>query len=443
VLPLPDALRPRPPPGQSAGVRAPDDDRTLDLSIDRLAFGGDALAYHDGRAVFVPLAAPGDRVRAAIVERRRDWLRAEVRQVVSPGPGRVAPPCPEFGTCGGCQWQHVTPAAQHAAKKAIVREQLERVGGIRDVDVRPVRAAPDAWGYRARITLAADGRRLGFRQARSHRLVEIADCAIADPVLSAHLEAARAWAAALRRAPTRVTLARAPDGVALVATLPGLPTPPDVAATERLLAATASVRGAVLIGAGARIVVGDPGLRVPVEPDLALEVPADAFTQVHAAANLLLVAAVLEATQVGPGARTLDLYCGAGNFALPLARRGADVTGVERSNVAIEAARANAARLGLPATFHCVPVEALLAGPTADRIDLVVLDPPRSGAREVVGALAARRPPRLVYVSCDPATLARDGRALTAAGYRLAYVQPVDLFPQTYHIETVAQFVLT
>jgi 23S rRNA (uracil1939-C5)-methyltransferase len=314
---------------------------------------------------------------------------------------------------------------------------------MHDVDVRPVRAPPDAWAYRARITLVADGRHLGFHQRGSRQLVEVADCAIADPVLSAHLGAARAWAATLRGAPTRVTLARAPDGVALVAALPGRPTPPDTAATERLLATTASVRGAVLIGPGTRVVVGDPGLRVLVEPDLALEVPADAFTQVHEAANLLLVAAVLEASRVGAGARVLDLYCGAGNFTLPLARRGAHVVGIERSPVAVGAAQANAARLGLPATFHCAPVEAFLARLPPNPLDLVVLDPPRSGAQEVSGMLARRRPARVVYVSCDPATLARDARALASAGYRLELVQPIDVFPQTYHIETVARFVLT
>jgi 23S rRNA (uracil1939-C5)-methyltransferase len=199
----------------------------------------------------------------------------------------------------------------------------------------------------------------------------------------------------------------------------------------------------VLIGPGTRVVVGDPGLRVLVEPDLALEVPADAFTQVHEAANLLLVAAVLEASRVGTGTRALDLYCGAGNFALPLARRGAHVVGVERSPVAVGAAQANAARLGLPATFHCAPVEALLARLPPDPLDLVVLDPPRAGAQEVSGMLTRRRPARVVYVSCDPATLARDARAFASDGYRLARVQPIDVFPQTYHIETVAQFVLT
>lgn len=415
----------------------------LDLAIERLTYGPDALSHHGDHVVFVPFAAPGDRVRARVVERRRDWMRAEIEDLLAAGPERTAPRCPVFGRCGGCQWQHVTTAAQHAAKDAVVAEQLARLGGLRDVDVRPLRAAPDAWHYRARITLVAEGRRLGLHRARSHELVEIADCAIADPMLVATLDAARAWASALRTAPGRVTLARAPGGVVLVAALRAAPTPVDVAATERALVDDARVRGAILTGSGVRLVVGDPRLRVALEPDLALEVPADAFTQVHPEANLLLVATVLELSDVRAGMRALDLYCGAGNFALPLARRGVHVTGIERADVAVAAARANATRLGLEATFVCDAVVPALARVPPGGLDTVVLDPPRAGAAEVVEPLAARRVSRLLYVSCEPATLARDARALVARGYRLGRVQPVDLFPQTYHIETVAEFVLT
>ncbi len=439
---MPDWVAGFDPAGQSANVGGTPD-RELELSIERLAFGGDAIAHHEGRVVFVPLAAPGDRIRATVTERHAERLHAALREVLAPGAARVTPQCPAFGACGGCQWQHVAPPAQRAAKHTIVAEQLARLGGIRDADVRPVRAPAAAWAYRARITLVAEGRRLGFRRARSRRLVEIPDCAIADPTLSAHLEAARAWATSLRSGPTRVTLAAAPGGVVLSAVLSTRPTPVDEAATERLLAARASLRGAVLTGGGARRVLGDPTLRVAVEADLALEVPADAFTQVHPAANLLLVATVLEFAAATPATRALDLYCGAGNFALPLARRGARVVGVEQAPVAIAAARDNAARFGFPATFYCEAAAPALARLAAEPIDLVVLDPPRAGAADVATVLARCRPPRVVYVSCDPATLARDARTLVAAGYRLDRVQPIDLFPQTYHIETVAEFVLT
>jgi 23S rRNA (uracil1939-C5)-methyltransferase len=424
-------------------VAAASADEVFDLAIERLTYGPDALAHHGDRVVFVPFAAPGDHVRARVVEHHRDWVRAEIEMLMAAGPERTAPPCPVFGRCGGCQWQHVTTAAQRAAKRAIVAEQLARLAGLRDVDVRPLRAAPAAWRYRARITLLAEGRRLGLQRARSHELVEIADCAITDPMLVATLEAARAWAGALRTAPRRVTLALAPGGVVFVAGLRVAPTPADVAVTERTLVSDARIRGAVLTGSGARRVVGDPHLRLAVEPDLALEVPADAFTQVYPEANLLLVATVLEVGQFVPGMRVLDLYCGAGNFALPISRRGVAVTGIERADVAVESARANATRLGLDAAFVCDAAVRGLARLSSDRLDAIVLDPPRAGAAEVIPPLAARRATRLVYVSCDPATLARDARVLVSRGYRLGRVQPVDLFPQTYHIETVAEFVLT
>ena len=413
------------------------------LDVERLTFGFDALAHSEGRVVFVPYAAPGDTIEAEPVERRRDWLRARVERVLVPGPARVLPGCAAFPTCGGCQWQHVAPAAQRAAKRDVVAEQLRRVAGLADADVLPTLAAPDTFGYRARVSLVAEGRRLGYHRARSHALVEVDACPIADATVSAHLPTARAWAAALRAPLRRVTVSAAPGGVVLVAATDTPPGERDVAATEALLVRAPAVRGAVLRGGGARRVVGDATVRVEVEPDLALEIPADVFTQVNAAANRLLVGAVLGFGDFRAGERALDLYCGAGNFTLPLARRGDLVHGVERDAVAVAAAEANAARLRLAAArFTCAPVARALAA-SGEAYDAVVLDPPRAGADDVLGALARLGARRMLYVSCDPATLARDVRTLGARGYRLARVQPVDLFPQTFHVEAVADLRLT
>jgi len=423
--------------------RVQDAEPPVELVVERLAYGAEALAHHEGRVVFVPYVAPGERVRVRIVERRAGFLRAELSDVLTAAPDRTAPRCRFFGECGGCQWQHLTLAAQRTAKAAIVAEQLARLGGLHDVNVRPPLASGDPWAYRTRITLAVEGRLLGFRRARSHSLVAIDDCCIADPALVAHLDVARDWVATLRTVPDRVTLARAPGGVVLVADSRRRPASADVTATETLLARHASVRGAVLAGTGARAVVGDPHVLMPLEPDLQLEVPADAFTQVNAAANPVIVATVLELAALRPGARALDLYCGAGNFTLALGRRGVDVLGIERSTVAVDAGRANAARLGVTgARFACGPVASELARLPVEALDAMVLDPPRSGAAEIVPQLVARRPRSVVYVSCDPATLARDARDLVAGGYDLVRIQPIDVFPQTYHIETVAEFVL-
>jgi len=431
-----------PRPGDHGRVR--DAPAALELEIERLTFGPDALAHDGGQVVFVAHAAPGDRVRARVVERRRGYVRAETVAVDRAGPARVVPPCPAFGRCGGCQWQHVDVAAQRDAKAAIVAEQLARLGGLRDAPVRPTIAGGPAWAYRSRITLVAEGRRLGFHAAASHRLEPIETCAIAATPLEAHLPIARTWVARLRATVLRVTLVVAPGGVVLAATTRGRPGPADVTDTETLLAAHATVRGAILSGAGARVVVGDATVRQEIESGLALEVPADVFTQVNSEANQALVRTVVDAGGFEAGARVLDLYCGAGNLSLPLARRGADVTGIERSPVAIHAAQANAARLGVArARFVAGDVAAALASGDAAPVDGVVLDPPRTGAAAAIDGIVARRPPRIVYVSCDPATLARDVRALVARGYALHLAQPIDLFPQTYHVETVALLGLT
>lgn len=418
--------------------------RALPLTVERLTFGPDALAHAGRQVVFLPYAAPGDQVTAEVVEQRPGYLRARVATVDVPGPDRVLPGCAAFPICGGCQWQHIAPAAQRAAKSAIVAEQLARIGRVRDVAVEPTLPSPADWGSRARITLVADGRRLGFHRARSHALVEVDDCPVADPALLRPLPAVRRWATAVRMTLERVTLAVAPGGVALAATAAGTPGAADVAATEELLASTAAVRGAVLLGRGTRVVVGDPEIRVPLEPGLDLVVPADVFTQVNPGANALLVATVARLLGDVAGRRILDLYCGAGNFGLPLARRGAVVLGIERSPHAVVAGAANAERLGLGgATFRAATVARALADVAAGTIDAVVLDPPRAGAADAVAQIAALAAPRIVYVSCDPATLARDVRSLAAHGYRLGTVQPIDVFPQTYHVETVAELRLT
>jgi len=380
-------------------------------------------------------------VRARVRARARRYLRAELVDVVRAGAVRTAPPCPAFGRCGGCQWQHVDLAAQRAAKTQVVVEQLARVGGIPDAPVRPILAA-DGLAYRTRITLVAEARRLGYHRRGSHVLEEVDACPIATPALAAHLDAAREWMARLPAVVERMTIAEAPGGVAFVAMLGRAPASGDVATTDAFLHAHASVRGVVLRGGGRRTTLGDVTVHAPVEDDLVLEAPADAFTQINPAANRLVVASALDLGAFSTGARVLDLYCGIGNFALPLARRGVAVRGVERDAVAVAAARANAARLGVAARFDVADVARAL-GDADGALDGVVLDPPRGGAAAALAPLAALRPRRIVYVSCDPATLARDAARLVAGGWRLVVAQPVDVFPQTFHVETVALFELT
>src|SRR5262249_18699648 len=269
-----------------------------------------ARAQHGREVVCVPYGAPDDRVLARLVERRRGYARAEIVDVVTPGPDRVLPGCRYFPTCGGCQWQHVAPEAQRRAKSAIGAEQLARIAGQRDVDARPTVASPADWGYRSRITLVVEGQRAGYHLARSHRLLEIDECPIADPAVVTHLDAVRRWIASLRAPLRRVTIAAAPGGVAVSAIAGARPGAADRAASESALSPTAGLRGIVLSGGGERLVVGDPSVRVDLEPGLDLEVPVDAFTQVNAGANRRLVEIVLRFAAPRPGMPMLDLYCG-------------------------------------------------------------------------------------------------------------------------------------
>lgn len=416
---------------------------TFTVDVERLTFGPDAIAHHERCVVFVPLAAPGDRAEVQVDERRHGYVRAHVTQLVTPGPARATPICPLFGACGGCQWQHVHVAAQHDAKRAVVAEQLARLGGLRDVDVRPTRAAASE-GYRARITLAVHDRVLGYHRARSHDVIPVTACPIAAPSVDAAIPLVAAWVREDAPELVSVTVAAGPRGVVLVADAAA---PPDDAVRARASAwrrATPAVQGLVLRTGRTRLVLGDAGIRVPLEADCELVVPADVFSQVNPALNPRLVTAVLARAQPVPGTRCFDLYSGAGNFALPLARRGAQVLAVESAPLAVAAGRANAERLGIAGVrFERADVPpALEAAPRAP-LDVAVLDPPRQGAAGALAPLVRHRPARIVYVSCDPATLARDARLLVAAGYRLESAEPFDLFPHTHHVETVATFGLT
>jgi 23S rRNA (uracil1939-C5)-methyltransferase len=278
---------------------------TLPLTVERLTYGPDALAHADGQVVFVPFGAPGDEVRARIRRREADFVRAEIETLVRPGAERTTPPCPAFGRCGGCQWQHVTLSAQRRAKQAIVAEQLARLGGLHDVEVRPMLAAPDGLAYRSRITLVAEGRRLGYHGARSHRARGGDVVPDRAPRWSTRISRRRArWPRGSARRRRGSPSPRRRGGVALVVMLPAAATPPDVAATEAMLVAQASIRGVVLIHERTRTVVGDPTVRIDLEPGLALEAPADAFSQVNAEANRLLVRTIVELAGFRPGRRS-------------------------------------------------------------------------------------------------------------------------------------------
>ena len=416
----------------------------LTVAIDSLAYGVFGVARTDRGVVLVPGVAPGDIARVRVVETKRDYREAEVVEIVSSGPSRRTPPCPHLPECGGCSWQHVDRPAQLAAKQSMLVETLARVGGFdgERLDVRPILHSSE-WAYRHRITLRVDGeQRLGFYRHRSHRLVEIATCRIADDTVNTHLATARDWLRGVSTTIRRVEVASSGGDrrVVFIANAEG-PFRHDGEYHERFLRRQPEVAGIVVHGKGWRRTFGKPVVTLEIDGGRTVETEGG-FTQVNAEGNRQLVDAVVELAAVEGEDRVLDLFCGAGNLTLPLARHAAAVVGVESDAASIASARRNADRWQLR-NCRFIQQEAAAAArglaSGGERFPIVVLDPPRSGALELLEPVAALAAKRVIYVSCNPATLARDLARLVPRGFTLGPIQPIDLFPQTYHLETVVR----
>lgn len=401
------------------------------IRLESLVHGGAALGRDEGRVIFVPFALPGELVTVEIVEERHDYLRGRLVEVIEPSPDRVRPPCVYFGACGGCQWQHLAYPAQLEAKRRIVGEQLERIGKFAAPPVRPTIGSTDPWHYRnqARFSTQRSGQ-LGFTRSDQRRFLQIDYCLIMQPAINGALAELQGHAVG-RRLHQVVVRTGARTGDVLVGPKIGdgaLPIP----------SGQPFYREAVL---GREFIVSPSSFfQVNTRPDVRdlSSIVANAPADVSQAELLVLLAR----DRLGLTGQewVVDAYCGVGVFALLLAPWCAGVVGIDESASSLRDARAN---LGdtLNVTFVQAKVEEALPK-LEGRLDAVILDPPRAGCKpEVLQAVLARRPARVLYVSCEPSTLARDLRVLVDGGYRLDEVQPIDLFPQTYHIETCATLV--
>jgi len=401
---------------------------TLELTLTGMAYGGDAFGREpSGRMLFVPFALPGERVRVRVQEAHDRWARATLLEVLAPSPDRVPPRCRHFAVCGGCHYQHLSYAAQLRLKAEIVRSQLERLGGFESPPVEPTVPSPSPWNTRNHLqfSLSREGR-LGFQAAGSHRVVAIEECHLPDPSL------ADLWPR-LDLAPIpgllRVVLRSGADGETMIAL--EAETEPEVELALDLPASVVWVEpgGASVLAGVDRLMQDVLGRRFVVR--------AASFFQVNSSLTGDLVRRVLEALLPQSGETIFDLYAGVGLFSAFVAAAGARVVAVEESPEACADFEANLAEFDSVDLYES-PVEVALPAIPA-RPDAVIVDPPRAGLeREALEALIACSPRRLVYVSCDPATLARDGKRLAQAGYHLERVTPIDLFPQTYHIETLS-----
>jgi 23S rRNA (uracil1939-C5)-methyltransferase len=419
------------------------------LLIDSLAYGGSGVGRLDGKVVFVPLTAPGDRIRCRVVQDRKRYAEAELVELLEPASQRRRPPCPVFGDCGGCQWQHLPYEEQCRWKERIFAETLQRQAKIKASVLLPLTPAQDEWGYRSRAQFKCRqteaGFVMGFYRRGTHYVIDVESCPIVAPRLNHVLALFRQWlpdSPCPHRVP-QVDL-EIDDEEKVRVTVHALGAEAAVLAQYlQPLAEQAGISLFLQLGRKETLVrvCGEEDLHIlPLEAGgLRLAYGAGGFAQVNLEQNRQLVEEVCSAAALSGRERVLDLFCGMGNFSLPLALQAREVIGVENYPPAIERAEFNARTNALAnARFHARPAEAAIQDVIAGKaFDLVVLDPPRTGAYEVVRELLRIRPPRIIYVSCDPPTLARDLVPLLHGGYEIVSSRPFDLFPQTFHTESV------
>lgn len=384
----------------------------LELKIEKIVPRGLGLAFAEGLTVFVPLSAAGDRVRAEIVEIKGRSAFAEIVSVLEPSSERIEPRCPYFGTCGGCDFMHLSYAAQLSAKVAMIRDCIERIGKLDYQKEIAVIESPSQFGYRLRAQWHADPQtgEIGYYQRNSRKLVDVKECMVLVPELQQELQNCREKLS------------------------------PELAAGMMQIDAAAGDNGEVstysadLLEWAHEIGFTSAGER--------LAFSARSFFQ----GNRFLVDKLVEvAIGNASGETALDLYCGVGLFTLPLARKFTSVIGVEDNEKAVAFANANAERAGLEnVDLYEASVRDYLASGEAPKPDFVLLDPPRAGTeKETIMNLIALEPKRVSYVACEPSILARDLRRFVDNGYEIESITALDLFPQTHHVETVAQLVRT
>jgi 23S rRNA (uracil1939-C5)-methyltransferase len=399
-----------------------------EINLTGLAYGGDALGRDaDGRMVFVPFALPGERVKVEIVEAHQRWARGQLVEVIETSPERIEPRCRHFTDCGGCHYQHMPYPTQLHAKAEIVRSQLERLGGFENPRVETTVPSPSPWNTRNHLqfSLTTEGH-LGFMAAGSHRVLPIEECHLPEPALSDLWP--RLDVESIPRL-DRIGLRSGAEGACMIM-LEGKGAPE----VEVIIDLPASV--VWLAPDGMLVLAGEKSLAFEILGRTFM-VSAGSFFQVHTALAGELVQHVLRELHVRPGETIFDLYAGVGLFGAFLAHEGARVIAVEESSQACSDFEQNLEEFDDVELYEAAVEVALPA--IRSRPDAVIVDPPRAGlSREALQQLIALSPPRLVYVSCDPATLARDGRRLAEAGYTLSRCTPIDLFPQMFHIETVS-----
>ncbi|MBO0408839.1 23S rRNA (uracil(1939)-C(5))-methyltransferase RlmD [Aeromonas hydrophila] len=421
----------------------------IEFTVDSLDHHCVGIGRHQGKAIFIEGALPGEQVKARILEAKKQYAHAALQQVVTPAANRIAPFCSHYRECGGCSAQHLAEADQRAAKEAGLVSLFERLGNIQPPALEPVLGG-ESRAYRRVCRLAIkfdkNGRctRVGFRRRQSNDLVEIEGCPVLAESLSVLISPLRECLNRLKsqRELGHAELIQAEQGILMLLRHTGRPTEADRAQ----LIEFAKTQGIDLYLQAADEQI-EP-LHQQFAPSYSLDglslafAPGD-FIQVNAPVNQRMVEQALSWLEAGKDDKVLDLFCGIGNFTLPLARQAREVVGVEGELAMVARAEENARRNGINnARFYKADLSGDIAGMSWARegFDLVLLDPARPGAFEVMEHVVKLSPRRVVYVSCNPVTLARDSQVLVKRGYRLVRLGMLDMFPHTGHLESMALF---
>lgn len=430
----------------------------VEMVIEKLAFGGAGLGRVQGKICFIPFTAVGDSARVRIVKEKKSYLEGELLDCTRPSAVRSEPPCEVFGTCGGCCWQHLPYHEQVRAKQEIFTEILGRSARVAAEVILPMIAAPSPYGYRSRVQFKVRSiggeLHLGFYRQGSHFVVDLpGGCCIANQhvnsICGSLVPLLRTFPEPHRLPQIDVATGEAGDALLIFHYIGERPDE-IVGWLADAIPGRIPVTGVFVQSgrkAGMRTVWGSERVSYTIPPDLFPNLPemklsfrCGGFSQVNHRQNLTLMEIVLDWANLQGTELVLDLYCGNGNFSLPLARFCKEVTGIEDFEQSIDDAITNAQLNGISnARFHRRAAEQGVRElvDSGKHFDVVLLDPPRTGALETVRLIPGLSPDKILYVSCDPPTLARDIAELGKKGYRVAASRAVDMFPQTFHIESV------
>lgn len=402
------------------------------LTLTDMTFGGDALGrLPDGRAIFVPFGLPGETVRIRLTEEKAAFTRGQIVEVITPSPQRIQARCPHFGACGGCSYQHLAYPDQLDLKQKIVADQLKRLAGLADFPVDPVVASPNPWNYRNSIQFrVSPAGRLGFQRANSTTFIEIKECSLPQENIN------RLWPQLDLEENSGIerVIIRAGNEDDLILGLESQQdTPPEFSVDFPISVVYSN-------GDDSTVLSGDEFVVMAVS-GRSFKVSIDSFFQTNIPQAEAMVAKVLQLAGDLRGKVILDAYCGVGLFSAFLVKEASQLIGIELSDSACDDYATNLDEFD-NVSLYMGAVEQVL--PSLEiRPDVVVIDPPRAGLdKRVITAIAAAQPQKVIYVSCDPATFARDVKRFGQQGYSLVSVTPFDQFPQTHHIETIGLFSL-